>query len=232
MLIAGIIKNSFIDFPSCISSVIFTGGCNFNCYYCHNRDILKTNKLKVVYSPELVFSELQRKQKFLDGIVISGGEPCLQKNLIPFMKKIKEETPLKIKLDTNGMFPEVLQDCLPFLDFIAMDIKASKEKYDQVAGVPVDLTVIQKSIDIIRNSGIKYEFRTTFCPDLDKEDIISIAEWLEGSEKYALQVYRKPQFTDYYYDKRLELTPHKTEYIKETYELIKPYFKESLIHGI
>lgn len=232
MLIAGIQKNSFIDFPGNISSVIFTGGCNFNCYYCHNRNIIKANKLKVVYSPELVLAELKLKQKLLDGVVISGGEPCLQSKLIDFMKKVKEETSLKIKLDTNGSDPDSLQQALPYLDFVAMDIKAPKEKYSNITGVGIDIKRIQKSITIIKNSGIKNEFRTTFCPDLTKQDIIDIARWLKGSERYALQVYRKPEFNSYFYDKRLELEPHKLDYIKETFEEIKPYFETCLLHGV
>ncbi|MBQ4535258.1 MAG: anaerobic ribonucleoside-triphosphate reductase activating protein [Clostridia bacterium] len=125
MNIGGFLKQSFVDFPANISAVIFTNGCSFDCWYCHNKGLLSLNN-KPKYNFDEIYQFLESRKNFLDGVVISGGEPTLQKDLEEVIDKIKE-LGLKVKLDTNGTNPSVLQKLLPKLDYVAMDIKNSLE---------------------------------------------------------------------------------------------------------
>ena len=241
MKIVGIANNSFIDYPGKIAMVLFTYGCNMNCYYCHNRDIIGKVPPKVVYTSENILQEIDKKKDFLDGVVISGGEPTLNADLPDFIKRIKEKNML-IKLDTNGTNPKMLQDLIndKLIDFIAMDIKAPKEKYSNMAGWNEQngkelLVSTEKSIQIIKKSGIPYEFRTTFAPTLSKEDIISIANWLVGEglappEKYVIQQYRPPQTK--HIDTRLSIPPHSKEYLEQTLANVQNILPNSSLRGI
>ena len=196
MKIGGFIKNSLIDYPGKISSVVFTQGCNLRCRYCHNPDLVVPKLISKAKSiPEtFVFDYIKKNKKLLDAVVISGGEPTLQKDLVDFLIKVKSFN-LLIKLDTNGTKPEVLNKLidLNFLDFIALDIKAPLEihKYAAIAGNFVNFEIIdkiKKSIWLILKSGIKHEFRTTVVKQiLNKEDIIQICESIKGCDSYCLQ---------------------------------------------
>ncbi len=184
MVIAGIQPNSFVDYPGRIAYVVFTPGCNFNCYYCHNRHILP--KQAVQYHNEYVLEEIKNRQKLIDGVVISGGEPTLQRGLKEFITRLDG---LAVKLDTNGTRPEVIEELIPYLDYIAMDIKAPFEKYSSITGVETDVEALKTSVELIRNSGLQYEFRTTMVPELTPEDIKSIAQTIQGAENYSIQQY-------------------------------------------
>ncbi|MGC8971837.1 MAG: anaerobic ribonucleoside-triphosphate reductase activating protein, partial [bacterium] len=161
MLIGGLQKFSLIDYPGKISAVIFTKGCNFRCPYCHNPELVIFDG-KDLIEEDYIFSFLREKRGKLDGVVLTGGEPTLQSDLINFLKEIKG-LGFFTKLDTNGSNPEVIERLLEekILDYIAMDIKANLEKYNDVTHSNVDIEKIKKSIDIIMHSGIDYEFRTT-----------------------------------------------------------------------
>ena len=140
MIIGGLQKTSLLDFPEKIAAIVFTMGCNFRCGYCHNPELIN-GEAKI----EEVFEFLKTRQGKLDGVVITGGEPCLQKDLPEFIKQVKE-LGFAVKLDTNGSFPEMLEKVLPDLDYVAMDIKAPLEKYSQIVNVDVDTSKILKSI--------------------------------------------------------------------------------------
>ena len=155
MLIGGLQKTSLLDFPDKISAIVFTAGCNFRCGYCHNPELI--NSIAPVTE---VFEFLKNRVGKLEGVVITGGEPCLQKDLPEFIKQVKS-LGFAVKLDTNGSYPEMLAKVLPDLDYVAMDIKAPLEKYSAVANWNGDVENIRKSIDMIMNSGVDYEFRTT-----------------------------------------------------------------------
>ena len=162
MKIGGFQKFSLIDYPGKISAVIFTQGCNFRCPYCHNPELV----LPELFEKEMLFDEILdflklRKEK-LDGVVITGGEPTLQRDLAAVIRKIKD-LGYSVKLDTNGTNPEILKDLLEakLLDYVAMDIKAPFEKYGELAGVEVGIDKIKQSVRQIMISGIDYEFRTT-----------------------------------------------------------------------
>lgn len=190
MKIIGMEKSSFIDFPGKISTVYFTAGCNFRCGYCHNAPIVKGQGKDI--SEEEVFSFLEKRKKYIDAICISGGEPTLYDELYDFIKKVKEKG-FYIKLDTNGTRPEMLKKLIDekLIDYAAMDIKAPFYKYEFVTKRKVDIESIKSSIDMIRNSNIDYEFRTTLCKELlTKNDILEIAEYLKGSKGYYLQNFK------------------------------------------
>ena len=187
--IKGLQKTSVVDFPPYVACTIFISTCNFRCGFCHNTDLVNDSGKLKQYSEEEIFNFLDSKRNILDGVCISGGEPTLYHGLKAFIKKIKDKG-LKVKLDTNGTNPELLKELIQnnLLDYVAMDIKASKENYEKAVGVKVNIEDLNKSIEIIKNSNIGYEFRTTVVPELiDETAIIDIAEWLRGSKKYALQ---------------------------------------------
>ncbi|GAE90385.1 anaerobic ribonucleoside-triphosphate reductase activating protein [Acetivibrio straminisolvens] len=190
MRIAGIHKNSFVDFPGKLAVIVFTPGCNMNCFYCHNRTLISGSSEKFIDADEV--SKLLIKRKgFIDGVVISGGEPTLQKGLEGFMEKIKS-LGYAVKLDTNGTNPHAIENLIQkgLLDYIAMDVKAPFGKYNEVCCTKVDIESIKKSIEIIKSSKIDYEFRTTVAPGLEMNDIFEIAKGIAGARLYVLQKYR------------------------------------------
>jgi pyruvate formate lyase activating enzyme len=194
MRIAGIQKNSFVDYPGRIAAVIFTAGCNLDCYYCHNRQLIDY-KQKEVYSREEVLELLEKRKRFLEGVVISGGEPTLQPDLCSFMLELKAMG-YNVKLDTNGTNPSVVKELVheKAVDYLAMDIKAPLHMYDNICRVDVDTGAILKSVEFIMGSGIEYEFRTTVAPQLKPEHIVEIASTIiKGARMYVLQQYRRPQ---------------------------------------
>ena len=200
MKIGGLNKLTTQDFPEHLACIIFTKGCNFNCSYCYNRDLVD-NKAETI-DEDYVMAYLYKRRKILDGVVISGGEPTIWDDLIPFIKKIKEFK-LDIKLDTNGYNPAMLKEILDnnLVDYIAMDIKAIPDKYMKVINKKIDFNKILESIDLIKKSNIKYEFRTTIMKDVhDKNDIIKILK-LIGDSKLYLQNF---QCTDVVKDKNIK----------------------------
>jgi len=220
MQIAGLVKNSVVDYPGKIAAVVFTPGCNLDCYYCHNRFLLSKETWGELLFEEDVLSYLDKRKKLLDGFVISGGEPTLQKDLKEFIQKVKN-LDYDIKMDTNGTNPEILKDLIDnrLLDYVAMDFKAPFPKYGQICGIdalPV-LEKIKESINLLLTSQISYEFRTTFIPELKKEDILEMTEYIQGARLYILQQYRKPELPNN--EKlalRLQQYAHSADYINAT----------------
>lgn len=186
MQIGGVQKTSLLDYPDKISAIVFTKGCNLRCGYCHNPELIVMTK-EPVWTTAGFFEFLNSRKGKLDGVVITGGEPCLQSGLIDFIKRIKEIGFL-VKLDTNGTFPETLRLALPYLDYIAMDIKAPPDKYSEITRVNINIKDIEKSINLIMSSNIDYEFRTTVVKEqLTFEDFDKIGDFIIGAEKYYLQ---------------------------------------------
>ena len=191
MNIGGFQKNSLIDFPETIACIVFTQGCNFICPYCHNPDLVvgPSKRVDHLYDEKKIFKFLEKRRGFLEGVVITGGEPSLQKDLILFCEKIKT-LGYKIKLDSNGTRPEILEKLFDenLIDFIAMDIKTSLEKYDLVIPGQFDIKKIEKSISLLMKKAPLYEFRTTCSrPFIDKKIMGNIGEMIEGASKYILQ---------------------------------------------
>jgi len=189
----GWVRTSLIDYPDHIATVLFTGGCNFRCPPCHNADlVLRPNDLPDLPLDE-VWGFLARRVGMVDGIVISGGEPTIQPELLTFVGDVRE-LGLDVKLDTNGYRPDVLEALLEagMLDYVALDVKAPPDKYPLLTGRPdLDLGRLERSIGLLQASGLKHEFRTTVVPEwLDEGDIESIARWISGAELYVLQQFR------------------------------------------
>lgn len=192
MQIGGLCKNSFIDYPNRISCVLFTKGCNLSCSYCHNKYLLDRN-YKNLISEKDIFSFLSKRNNLLDGIVISGGEPTIQKDIYNFCTKLKNSFNLSIKLDTNGTKPEIIKDLIDnqLIDYVAMDLKTSFDKYFPVFTINQPEVDLLKSIDIIMNSDIDYEFRTTCMrPFIDNEIIKNIGVKIYGAKLWILQKLR------------------------------------------
>jgi pyruvate formate lyase activating enzyme len=194
MKIKGFIKNSFLDWDGKISSIIFTGGCNFKCPFCYNKDlVLDVDKMDDV-SEDFIFEYLTKNRKWVDGVVISGGEPSLHSDLLDFISKIKAENFL-IKLDTNGYNPDVLEKVLKLklIDYVAMDIKTAlnADRYSQAVGVKnIEIEKIKKSINLLFESNIDFEFRTTLCPSfVGLDDLLDIAKVVKN-KKWAWQNFR------------------------------------------
>lgn len=190
MNISGFLKLTLLDYPNKTACMIFTSGCNFNCLYCHNSSLIAPNKSLINESE--IFDYLKKRKGIIDGIVISGGEPTLQKDLIPFIEKIKELGFL-VKLDTNGTNPSILKKLLDqnLVDYIAMDIKHAFSKYNNIIRRNIDISKIKESIDILKNSTIDYEFRTTIVKDyFELDDILEITNYIGKDVKYFLQNFR------------------------------------------
>ena len=196
MKIANYIKNSLIDYPGHIASVVFTAGCNWNCWYCLNRSLIDRDIQSQTNEQEF-FDFLESRKGWLDGIVICGGEPTLHKDLIEFIKKIKEYG-YDVKLDTNGTSPSMLKTLVEekLIDYVAMDIKAPFSKYNQIVQLKnekdVQIENVKKSINYLLSNKIPYEFRTTVSPDLSIDDVVEISKEIRGASKYYLQPYKKP----------------------------------------
>ena len=202
MIIGGLEKLSLLDFPERLSAVIFTQGCNFRCHFCYNPMLVwpsgiegtdRSNKKgSPLISEESLFAFLKERQGKLEGVVITGGEPTLHHDLPEFIEKIRQ-LGYAVKLDTNGTNPEMVKKLAEkgLLDYIAMDLKGPLGKYGQVTGVNLDFNKIQKSVKIIMESGIPYEFRTTVVPGLlDVGDISKMGEIIRGADKWFLQKFK------------------------------------------
>ena len=238
MKIGGLQKLTLVDYPGKVAATVFLIGCNFRCPFCQNPELVDPEKIKnqPEISEEQFFWFLDSEQGLLDGICITGGEPTIHSDLIDFIKKIKDKGFL-VKLDTNGSKPEVLSELVDekLIDFIAMDIKTSidvkiknqKSKiknYDIATEVNVDINKIKRSVELIKNSGIDYEFRMTAVPGLvEKEDIEKIGKWLRGCKKFALQQFQNKKVLDKEFEK---IQPYSEETLKEFKKILEKYIEK------
>lgn len=199
MIIAGLIKSSLIDYPGKVAAVIFTQGCNFRCGFCHNASLIGPEALnsKSQIPTEEALDFLKKRVGKLDGVVITGGEPTLQPDLVEFIKKVKRMS-FAIKLDTNGSSPTVIRSLFVdhLIDYIAMDIKNSPERYEETCGYPFS-NQIKESIGLIMGATIDYEFRTTVLPAFHNEKSIEgLAKIIRGAKKYTIQNFRNGNVYD------------------------------------
>ena len=196
MKIGGIQKLTLLDYPGKVACTIFTAGCNMKCPFCHNRDLVFVPKDMVRLDPEEILIFLDRRQGILEGVAITGGEPLMQPGLVEFLRRIKE-LGYPVKLDTNGLMPGRLGEIIDegLVDYVAMDIKNCPEKYAATAGLSGGtdiMDIINSSIDVLRNSGIEHEFRTTVVREFHtRNDLVGAAQLIKGEENYYLQ-----QFVD------------------------------------
>ena len=188
MKLGGLVKFTLIDFPGMPAAIVFTQGCNYRCRYCHNPELVYPHLFQPSMPQEEVMAFLRRRQGTLEGVVVSGGEPTLQEDLVCFFTDLKA-LGYKTKLDTNGTRPEVLKELIDkkLVDFIAMDLKAPLEKYAAITGVEANEAVIRQSMDLIRQSGLLYQFRTTYDKEiLNDDDIAAISQMVDG-KNYKVQ---------------------------------------------
>ena len=193
MNIGGFQKLTLLDYPGEVACIVFTNGCDFRCPFCHNAGLILPEETEETANEESILNYLKLRKKVLEGVVVTGGEPLLQPDLAPFLRKIRA-LGYKIKLDTNGSFPEKLKALLDenLLDYVAMDVKHTPEKYEKAAGVPAEAVVprIEKSLAALRESGIPFELRTTVVRGIHtREDILAIAKRIGDTAPYYLQSY-------------------------------------------
>jgi len=190
MNIGGIQKLTLLDYPEKTACTLFTVGCNFRCPFCQNSSLIDESSDMQKQSASEILSFLQTRQGKLDGVCISGGEPLINENLVAFIHEVKALGFL-VKLDTNGSFPQKLEKLLTtgMIDYVAMDIKNSPEKYAETIGVPdYNIVPIEESIKLLCSGLISHEFRTTVVREYHTaDDLVSIARWLSGAKKYYLQ---------------------------------------------
>ncbi len=204
MRIGGVQPSSFIDFPGTVSAVIFTVGCNFRCPYCHNPELVFESPDHEL-SGEEVLSFLETRAGLLPAVTITGGEPTMQQDLLPFMRKVKR-LGFRLKLDTNGTNPEVLREAIKekLLDYVAMDVKAPLSKYARVVASAVNTRRIAESISILLEGAVEYEFRTTIVrSQLELADLEIIGQEIRGAKRYFLQKFNPaktlhPSFHNYF----------------------------------
>jgi pyruvate formate lyase activating enzyme len=190
MIIGGFQRFSLIDYPDKICAIVFTQGCNFRCPYCHNPELVDTKRpANIGLTKGEVLSFLDRRKGKLNAVTITGGEPLLQSDLSVFFSAIKGLGYL-VKLDTNGSFPSRLEGIIQSksVDYIAMDIKTSLDKYHQVVKRKIDTRKILDSVRLIMDSGLNYEFRTTVVKALfEKDDFYKIGQLIKNARLYVLQ---------------------------------------------
>jgi len=187
MDIAGLQKLSLLDYPGKICCIVFTAGCNFRCPFCHNAAVVNNTLPQIPESEVLTF--LEKRKNLLEGVCVSGGEPLLQSGLEQFLAKIKA-LGYAVKLDTNGSFPDRFADLINanLIDYVAMDIKNTPQKYALTVGCGVDYSLIEQSAKIIMSSGINYELRTTLVKQIHTPaDIEQIGQAFKGAKRFYLQ---------------------------------------------
>jgi len=234
MKIGGLQKTTLIDYPGKIACTVFLFGCNFRCPFCYSSELVLPEKIQ--NQPQIpeedFFQFLEEKKGYLDGVVVCGGEPTINADLEEFLAKIKKKGFL-IKLDTNGSKPEVLKKLIDkkLIDYVAMDIKAplKKDLYEKAIGIQIDIDKIKESINLLKNSSIDYEFRTTVVPTIHQlEDIIEIANELKPAKKYYLQNFRPEKTLD---PNLVSVKPYKKEELEKIIREIKKFFEDCGIRG-
>ena len=229
MKIHGLQKMTLLDFPGLVACTVFLGGCDLRCPFCHNAEILDMNAPAVMDDKEfLEFLETRRGK--LDGVAVTGGEPTLRPDLPELLSEIKR-LGFKVKLDTTGNHPDMLKRIVAegLVDYVAMDVKNSKERYAETVGLTgFDISRVDESISFLLRGDVEYEFRTTVIKQFhDKDSFIGIAEWIKGAEKYYLQGFVDRDTVPF-----AGLEARTEEEMKEYAEIVKPYVKSVELRGM
>lgn len=229
MIIAGLQRTTLLDYPGKLACIIFLAGCNFRCNWCYSSELVLP--LKIVKQPKFsekeIFDFLRSRQGLLEGVVICGGEPTINKELPQFIEKIKKLGFL-VKLDTNGSNPKMLKDLVnaKLIDYVAMDIKTSPESqvYKDIMIEGIKIEDIKESVEFLKKGLVDFEFRTTVVNSIhNKEDFVKIAKWIGGSNiKYYLQNFRPEKLIDPEFEK---IRPFSDKELKDFAKEISTYFK-------
>lgn len=231
MHVKGWIKSSLIDYPGRIAASLFCGGCNFRCPNCHNADIVLRPDQHPDLSEDEIWAFFERRRGLLDGAVISGGEPTLQSDLLPFAERLHGMGFL-VKLDTNGYLPSVLEEMLSahLVDYVAMDVKAPLNKYPQATDAAVNVKRIQRTIDLLFEAEVEYEFRTTVVPGLlVEDDVVQIARLVAGARCLYLQQFVPRNTLD---PEMMTRTPYPPERIRAMADLAREWVREVYLRGV
>lgn len=217
MKFSGLQKTSLVDYPGKVASVLFTPGCNLRCPYCHNWRIVTDPKPPFLHE-EAALRILEGRKKYVDAVVVTGGEPTIHKEVSRFVKKLKA-TGFTVKLDTNGFDSQVLRECLPYVDYVALDIKTSLEKYPRLGAG--NTTEFLHTIEMLKTGEVDYEFRMTVVPSLvEPEDIVQIGKIVEGAKTMVFQQFISEDTLDKNFQR---LRPYSPEKIAEYADTMKKY---------
>ncbi|TCL00057.1 pyruvate formate lyase activating enzyme [Natranaerovirga hydrolytica] len=220
MKIQGLVKTTLVDFPGHLACSIFLGGCNFLCPFCHNKSLVLSDCMTENLDENYIFDFLEKRMGILEGVCITGGEPTVHKDLYNFINKIKQ-LGYQVKLDTNGTHPNLMTSLISdnLIDYVAMDIKNSPQKYVQTVGLnQYDLENIYQSVNVLLKNNVPYEFRTTIVKEFHtKDDIVSIGEWVQGCNDYYLQSFHPSEN---------QIVDGFSSYSKETLESYKDILKK------
>jgi pyruvate formate lyase activating enzyme len=222
-MFGGIQKTSLVDFPDRIATVLFTPGCNLRCPFCHNWRLVLEPKGPFL-SEKDVLQILESRKRHVDAVVVTGGEPTMHADLPEFLMNLKERG-FQVKLDTNGFFPDVLEKSLPYLDYVALDVKTSLEKYRSLG--TNDLNNLLRTTDILKQGSLDYEFRTTVVPGfVDEEDVPKIGELAKDARRFAFQQFIPNDTLDKSFDK---VKPYPPEVIAEFADVMKKYVMDVVL---
>lgn len=228
MHIGGFQKMTMLDYPGKVACTVFTHACNLRCPFCHNAALVVGEYTPV--SEEEILAYLEKRRGILDGVCITGGEPLLQKDIRTFIERVRA-LGLSVKLDTNGTFPDRLRELIDasLVDYVAMDVKNSPARYAETVGLStLDLSPIEESIRILKEGRVPYEFRTTVVRELHGEaDILALAKWLAGAERYFLQ-----QFTDSGALLGVGYSAHSAEQMQAFAALVRAHIPAVSLRGI
>lgn len=226
--IAGIQRAGMLDWPGKVTATVFLGGCNLNCPYCHNPELTRAPRRAMGSEP--LFEFVADRRAWLDGVVITGGEPCMHTQLPALARALKREG-MPVKLDTNGTFPDALELLLGenLVDYVAMDVKATEDRYERATGASGVWQAVERSVRMLIDSGVDHEFRTTCYPlAVGPDDPVRIAGMLAGGKRYVLQQFRPHRTLD---PAALSIRPHSSETLCKAAERCRS-FLPTVVRGI
>ena len=228
MNISGMIKSSLIDYPGLISCVVFVPGCNYSCFYCHNRSLI--DGTHILLTPQYVMDFLEKRAGLLDGVVVSGGEPTLQVNLLRFLDRLKG-LGYQVKVDTNGSRPEIIREIIQenLCDYFAVDYKAPAAQYSQICGSGADAQKVIETICLLENSGIPFETRTTVIPQFGQAELLTMAKELPVVPRYVLNRYKVPEKYLPADEERIRIKPHSSEGIESLASFIMNFQPNTIL---
>lgn len=220
MKIAGLVKSSFVDYPGLPACVLFVPGCNYDCFYCHNRQLLSGTPSNLMLDEVMAF--LKKRVTQLDGVVVTGGEPTLQSDLIPFLHEVKA-LGYRVKLDTNGSSPEIVKQVLEqsLCDYYAVDYKAPQGRYHEICDGDADAGHVLSTISLLLEAKADFEVRTTVIPQLSQDDLMQMARELPAVPRFVLNRYRKPDCYKADDETRVMQTPYSHVEIAAMAEVIR-----------
>lgn len=230
--IGGMIKTTLVDFPARVAASIFLQGCNYRCGFCHNPALVPPGRPEDPVEPQAVIDLLLRRQGLVDGLAVSGGEPLMQPGLGTFLRRVKTETGLAVKLDTNGAYPERLDRLLAegLVDLVALDIKAPPDLYSRATGGRGDARAVGESVDVLRRRTKPFELRTTLVPGLaGEEQLAEICRWVgDTGTDYVLQPFRHDVTLDPEWS---SLEPFSIGETERLAECCRPFFASVTVRG-